>query len=107
MVRRGRLLVAGFSIPRCKADCQAPRRGGRHRNWRGRDCRSERERELQAAATASFVEELGAERALHVIVAGDLSSAPDSASVRLWTGRQSLNGVSVCYRDAWESANPG
>jgi len=28
-------------------------------------------------------------------------------SIRFWTGRQSLEGVSVCYRDAWASAHPG
>lgn len=28
---------------------------------------------------------------------------PESASVRFWTGRQSLDSTSVCYRDAWES----
>ena len=39
-------------------------------------------------------------------MAGDLTDPPDSASVRFWTGRQSLFGASVCYRDAWESAHP-
>jgi endonuclease/exonuclease/phosphatase family metal-dependent hydrolase len=41
-----------------------------------------------------------------VIVAGDFDADPDAASIRFWTGRQSLEGTSVCYRDAWESANP-
>lgn len=27
--------------------------------------------------------------------------------MRFLTGRQSLNGISVCYRDAWESTHPG
>jgi endonuclease/exonuclease/phosphatase family metal-dependent hydrolase len=67
----------------------------------------ELERELQAAKGARFVEDAVAERELHVILAADLTDAPDSASVRLWTGRQSVDGVSVCYRDAWDSANPG
>ena len=31
----------------------------------------------------------------------------EASSVRFWTGRQSLGGMSVCYRDAWESAHPG
>jgi endonuclease/exonuclease/phosphatase family metal-dependent hydrolase len=62
------------------------------------------ERELQARAGGKFVDELIGERELHVIVAGDLTDPPDSASVRFWTGRQSLGGYSVCYRDAWESA---
>ena len=65
------------------------------------------ERELQASKAARFVEELVGDRDLHVIVAGDLTDPPESSSVRLWTGRQSLNGVSVSYRDAWESENPG
>lgn len=65
------------------------------------------ERELQAARAARFVEEVIGGRKVHVILAGDLTDGPDSASVRLWTGRQSVDGVSVCYRDAWESANPG
>lgn len=65
------------------------------------------ERELQAARAARRVEELVGERSAHVILAGDLTDAPHSASVRLWTGWQSVDGVSVCYRDAWESANPG
>jgi endonuclease/exonuclease/phosphatase family metal-dependent hydrolase len=43
---------------------------------------AERDRELQAVTTARFVEQLVA-------------------------GRQSLEGVSVCYQDAWEVAHPG
>jgi hypothetical protein len=27
--------------------------------------------------------------------------------VAFWRGRRSLEGTSVCYRDAWESARPG
>jgi hypothetical protein len=29
------------------------------------------------------------------------------ASVRFWRGRQSLGGMSICYRDAWGSMHPG
>jgi endonuclease/exonuclease/phosphatase family metal-dependent hydrolase len=65
------------------------------------------ERELQAATAARYIEEFVGDRSLHVILAGDLTDPPESASVRLWTGRQSLHGVGVCFRDAWESANPG
>ena len=65
----------------------------------------ERERELQALAAARFVEELAGDR--HVIFAGDFTADPDSSGVRFLTGRQSLDGTSVCYRDAWESAHPG
>jgi endonuclease/exonuclease/phosphatase family metal-dependent hydrolase len=67
----------------------------------------ERERELQALAAARFIEELVPGRDLHVVFAGDFTADPDSAGVRFLTGRQSLDGMSVCYRDAWESTNPG
>lgn len=66
----------------------------------------EHERELQAVVAARFVEECLAGRDLHVVMAGDLDADPAAASVRFWTGRQSLDGTSVCYRDAWESAHP-
>lgn len=65
------------------------------------------ERELQARAGAKFVEELIGDRDVHVIVGSDLTDPPDSSSVRFWTGRQSIGGYSVCYRDAWESAHRG
>jgi endonuclease/exonuclease/phosphatase family metal-dependent hydrolase len=42
----------------------------------------------------------------HVVVTGDLDADPDAGSVRFWTGRQSLEALSVCYRDAWASAHP-
>ena len=65
----------------------------------------EHERELQALAAARFLEDLAGER--HVILAGDFTSDPEAANVRFLIGRQSLDGTSVCYRDAWESAHPG
>jgi endonuclease/exonuclease/phosphatase family metal-dependent hydrolase len=63
----------------------------------------ERERELQAVASARIVEEIleGAER--HVVLAGDFDATPDASSIRFWTGRQSLHGMSVYYQDAWEA----
>ena len=67
----------------------------------------EYERELQAVAAARFVEELVGERGMHVVLAGDFDADPEAASVRFWCGRQSLGGMSVCYRDAWESVHPG
>ena len=67
----------------------------------------EHERELQAVVVAHAIETLVAERPRHVILAGDLDADPEAASIRFWTGRQSLDGLSVCYRDAWESAHPG
>jgi endonuclease/exonuclease/phosphatase family metal-dependent hydrolase len=65
------------------------------------------ERELQAVTCARFVEEQLGDHHRHVVLAGDFDDTPDSTSVRLWTGRQSLGGTSVAYRDAWESVHPG
>jgi endonuclease/exonuclease/phosphatase family metal-dependent hydrolase len=67
----------------------------------------ERERELQAVAAARSLEAAIAGRHRHVVIAGDLDADPEAASMRFWTGRQSLDGFSVCYRDAWASAHPG
>jgi endonuclease/exonuclease/phosphatase family metal-dependent hydrolase len=67
----------------------------------------ERERELQALAAARALEELEAD---HIVLAGDLTSDPQAANVSFLCGRRSLEGMSVCYRDAWESvhgADPG
>lgn len=66
----------------------------------------ERERELQAVRTARTIEEM-ADADTHVLIAGDFDADPAAASIRFWCGRQSLDGFSVCYRDAWESAHPG
>jgi endonuclease/exonuclease/phosphatase family metal-dependent hydrolase len=70
------------------------------------ESRAERERERQAVASARIVEETlgGAER--HVVLAGDLNATPDAASIRFWTGRQSLDGMSVHYQDAWSALHP-
>jgi endonuclease/exonuclease/phosphatase family metal-dependent hydrolase len=62
------------------------------------------ERERQAVAAARLAEEL-AGRADHVILAGDLDDTPDSASIRFWTGKQSLDGLSVRYEDTWYAAH--
>jgi endonuclease/exonuclease/phosphatase family metal-dependent hydrolase len=67
----------------------------------------EREREMQALVTARCVEELVGGRDMHVVLAGDFDATPEAASIRFWTGRQSLDGTSVCYRDAWETRHPG
>lgn len=66
----------------------------------------ERERELQAVAAARFVEEQVQDAPRPVILAGDFDAAPESASIRFWSGRQSLDGMSTCYRDAWKSSHP-
>ncbi|GAB3618052.1 hypothetical protein GCM10027416_26090 [Okibacterium endophyticum] len=65
-----------------------------------------RERELQAVEAARRAEML-ADGADHVILAGDFDAEPMASSVRFWTGRQSLDGVSVAYQDAWEAGNTG
>jgi endonuclease/exonuclease/phosphatase family metal-dependent hydrolase len=64
------------------------------------------ERELQAVASARLVEELlhGVDR--HVVVAGDFDAVPEAASLRFWTGQQSLLGMSVYYQDAWAAVHP-
>lgn len=66
----------------------------------------ELERELQAVEAARFIEELVGERKLHVVLAGDFDAGSEQASMRFWCGRQSLGGMSVCYRDIWESTHP-
>jgi endonuclease/exonuclease/phosphatase family metal-dependent hydrolase len=65
----------------------------------------EYERELQAVKAARAIEELVETEFRHVVVAGDFDAVPDTASVRFWTGRQSLERTSVMYRDAWEAVN--
>lgn len=66
----------------------------------------EYERELQAVTMARFVEDAIAGREPPVVLAGDMDADPRAASIRFLTGRQSLGGLSVCYRDAWESTHP-
>jgi endonuclease/exonuclease/phosphatase family metal-dependent hydrolase len=63
-------------------------------------------RERQAVLVARAVEELVGSRPVHVVLLGDLDATPDAASVRFLTGRHSLDGTSVAYHDAWESARP-
>lgn len=65
------------------------------------------ERELQAVRCAQFIEQQLDGRDMPVILAGDFDAAPDSASIRFWTGRQALDGISVAYQDAWEAVHPG
>jgi endonuclease/exonuclease/phosphatase family metal-dependent hydrolase len=66
----------------------------------------EHERELQTVVVGRAIEKIVEGRNLHVVLAGDLDATPDAASVRFWRGRQSLGGISVCYRDAWGSTHP-
>ncbi|RDI45377.1 endonuclease/exonuclease/phosphatase family protein, partial [Nocardia mexicana] len=44
---------------------------------------------------------------LPTIIAGDFNAAPDAASIRYLTGRQSISGRSAHYHDAWEVAGEG
>ena len=68
----------------------------------------EHERELQTEIAARAIEEVAEGRDdLHVVLVGDLDATPDAASVRFLRGRQSLGGMSVCYRDGWGSTHPG
>lgn len=60
----------------------------------------ESEREQQAVMVAAAIERMGVE---HVVVAGDMDAEPSSTSIRFWTGRTSLEGISVAYVDAWEA----
>ena len=64
------------------------------------------ERELQAVACARAIDDQVAGRNQPVVVLGDFDDTPDSASIRFWTGRQSLHGMSVAYRDAWAAVHP-
>lgn len=66
----------------------------------------EYERELQTVAAARAVEERVSQHPQQVVLVGDLDAAPEAASIRFLSGRQSLGGISVCYRDAWESTHP-
>ncbi|MEV2253249.1 endonuclease/exonuclease/phosphatase family protein [Streptomyces sp. NPDC050147] len=70
----------------------------------------EAEREAQARAAAMLAEEMlaeGTQRLRHALLLGDLDAGPEAASLRFLRGLQSLDGVSVCYQDAWEAAHPG
>ncbi|MFB4277904.1 endonuclease/exonuclease/phosphatase family protein [Nonomuraea sp. MTCD27] len=66
----------------------------------------EHERELQAVHATRLIEEVLGERGLHVVVAGDFDAPPEAASVRFWSGLQSLRGTSVAYRDVWQWTHP-
>ncbi len=66
----------------------------------------EREREQQALIAARFAEDYVERHDAHVVLAGDFDATPDAASIRFLRGRQSLDGLSVSYRDAWDSVHP-
>jgi endonuclease/exonuclease/phosphatase family metal-dependent hydrolase len=101
---------AGFACSALICEIQAPEPVGRlvvvnHLpDWQ---LTHEAEREQQTVAVARFVEHLVAAEPAHVVLAGDMDATPDAASIRFWTGKQSLDGLSVCYRDAWTACHPG
>jgi endonuclease/exonuclease/phosphatase family metal-dependent hydrolase len=66
---------------------------------------AERERELQAVAVGAAIEELVADEPAHVVLGGDFNAEPQTSSMRFFTGRTSLHGISTAYRDAWESVH--
>jgi endonuclease/exonuclease/phosphatase family metal-dependent hydrolase len=66
---------------------------------------AERERELQAVAVVRRIDELLARRSAHVVLGGDFNAEPQTSSMRFFTGRMSLEGVSTAYRDAWENVH--
>jgi endonuclease/exonuclease/phosphatase family metal-dependent hydrolase len=101
---------AGFACSALVAEVQVPGPVGRvvfvnHLpDWQ---LTHEAERERQTVTIARFIEDLVAGERVHVVVAGDMDATPDAASIRFWTGKQSLDGFSVCYRDVWAAARPG
>ena len=51
-------------------------------------------------------EAIVSERPMHAVLAGDLDAVPEAASIRVLCGLQSLDGLSVCHRDAWGATHP-
>jgi endonuclease/exonuclease/phosphatase family metal-dependent hydrolase len=66
----------------------------------------ELEREQQAVLAARTMEEYIGRRDVHAVVLGDFDAAPDSASMQFWRGKRAVDGLSVCFQDAWESVHP-
>ncbi len=66
----------------------------------------ERERELQAARMARFVDVVRRGPELPVVVAGDLDAEPDATSIRFWSDQEPIGDLSVRYQDAWELCHP-
>jgi endonuclease/exonuclease/phosphatase family metal-dependent hydrolase len=66
---------------------------------------AEAAREQQAIAITDL--DARHRRDMPTIIAGDFNAAPDAASIRYLTGRQSLGGRSVLHHDAWAVAGDG
>lgn len=65
---------------------------------------------MQAVRAARLIERLLDGDDSQVVLTGDLDAMPDSASIRFWCGKQSLDAMSVHYQDAWDvthAAEPG
>jgi endonuclease/exonuclease/phosphatase family metal-dependent hydrolase len=67
----------------------------------------EYERERQAVTAARAIEALAGNGIRHVVLAGDFNAPPNAASMRFWSGLQSLGGTSVRYLDVWAEAAAG
>jgi endonuclease/exonuclease/phosphatase family metal-dependent hydrolase len=65
------------------------------------------ERERQTVIAARSVEARLDRGFAHVLLGGDLDAEPDAASLRFLAGKQSLEGMSVCYQNAWDACHPG
>jgi endonuclease/exonuclease/phosphatase family metal-dependent hydrolase len=101
---------SGFACSALVAEIQAPQPVGRVafvNHLPDGQLDHEAERERQTLAVAEFLERLVGGERVHVVVAGDMDASPDSATIRFWTGKQSLGARSVSYRDAWAACHPG
>ncbi|MEU0069887.1 endonuclease/exonuclease/phosphatase family protein [Streptomyces sp. NPDC006332] len=68
----------------------------------------EHERERQALVTARLADRAAAGRPVrHTVLLGDFDASPAAASLRFLQGLQSLDGMSVCFQDAWSTVHPG
>ncbi len=65
------------------------------------------ERERQTVIAARAVEARLERGFAHVLLGGDLDAEPDAASLRFLAGKQSLEGMSVCYQNAWDACHLG
>lgn len=66
----------------------------------------ELERERQSVLVARALEGHIGSREVHAVVLGDFDATPDPASMSFWRGRRPVDGLSVCYQDAWEYVHP-
>jgi endonuclease/exonuclease/phosphatase family metal-dependent hydrolase len=65
-------------------------------------------RERQVREVDSFVRaHRSATSPLPAVIGGDFNAEPDAAEIRFLTGRQSLEGASTYYQDAWAVAGDG